>query len=285
MRDKYTIIDSHCHVYPEKIAARAVESTDHFYDTHAFGLGTVTDLLTKGAAAGCDGYVIQSVASTPHHVESINRFIATAISEAESQGHGGRLTGLGTLHPDHPDLRGAVKDILSHGLHGVKLHPDMQKFHIDDPKAYPIYELCVEYDLPILMHMGDPRFDYSHPDRLYRVLTDFPTLTVVAAHMGGWANWDYACDKLSDFQNLYVDTSSSMATSAKEYGIEPHVESLTPAHTAALIRKWGAEKVLFGSDYPMWSQEEDLRVFFDMGLTEEENRMILSENARRVFRI
>jgi predicted TIM-barrel fold metal-dependent hydrolase len=285
MKQNYTVIDSHCHVYPEKIAARAVESTDHFYDTHAFGLGTVTDLLTKGAAAGCDGYVIQSVASTPHHVESINRFIAAAISEAESQGQVGRLTGLGTLHPDHPDLRGAVCDIMSHGLHGVKLHPDMQKFCIDDPKAYPIYELCVEYDLPILMHMGDPRFDYSHPDRLYRVLTDFPTLTVVAAHMGGWANWDYACERLSDFQNLYVDTSSSMATPAKEYGIQPHVESLTPAHTAALIRKWGAEKVLFGSDYPMWSQADDLAVFFEMGLTDAENCLILSENAKKVFSI
>ena len=285
MKNNYTIIDAHCHVYPEKIAARAVESTDHFYNTHAHGQGTVTDLLAVGEAAGCDGYVIQSVASTPHHVESINRFIATAIAEAEAAGHGGKLTGLGTLHPDHPDLRGAVEDIVSHGLHGVKLHPDMQKFDIDDEVAYPIYKLCVEYNLPILMHMGDPRFDYSHPDRLYRVLTDFPALTVVAAHMGGWANWDYACERLSDFSNLFVDTSSSMATPAKEYGIEPHVTSLSPEHTAALIRKWGAEKVLFGTDYPMWSQEADLEVFFAMRLTEEENRMILSGNARRVFRI
>ena len=285
MINQYTIIDAHCHVYPEKIAVRAVESTDHFYDTHAHGKGTVTDLLTVGGEAGCDGYVIQSVASTPHHVGSINRFIATAISEADSQGHGGKLTGLGTLHPDHPDLREAVEEIVSHGLHGVKLHPDMQKFYIDDPKAYPIYELCVEYDLPILMHMGDPRFDYSHPDRLYRVMQEFPALTVVAAHMGGWANWDYACDRLSDFENLYVDTSSSMATAVKNYGIEPHVTSLSPAHTAALIRRWGAEKVLFGTDYPMWSQSDDLAVFFEMGLSEEENRMILSENAKRVFRI
>ena len=282
---QYSVIDAHCHVYPEKIAAKAVESTDHFYNTHAHGQGTVADLLAVGEAAGCDGYVIQSVASTPHHVESINRFIATAISEAESQGHSGKLTGLGTLHPDHPDLKGAVEDILSHGLHGVKLHPDMQKFHIDDEHAYPIYELCVEYDLPILMHMGDPRFDYSHPDRLYRVMRDFPTLTVVGAHMGGWANWDYACERLSDFQNLYVDTSSSMATAVKDYGIEPHVTSLTPEHTASLIRRWGAEKVLFGTDYPMWPQADDLAVFFEMGLSEAENRMILSENAKRVFRI
>ena len=96
---------------------------------------------------------------------------------------------------------------------------------------------------------------------------------------------EYACERLSGFTNLYVDTSSSMATPAKEYGIKPYVESLTPDHTAALIRKWGAEKVLFGSDYPMWSQEADLTVFFSMGLTEEENRMILSENAKRVFSI
>jgi len=175
--------------------------------------------------------------------------------------------------------------MISHGLHGVKLHPDMQKFCIDDERAYPIYKLCEENNLPILMHMGDPRFDYSHPDRLYRVLTDFPTLTVVGAHMGGWANWSYACERLSDFQSLYVDTSSSMATPAKEYGIEPHVTSLTPEHTAILIRRGGAEKVLFGTDYPMWSQADDLKVFFDMGLSESENRMILSQNAQKVFSI
>ena len=76
-----------------------------------------------------------------------------------------------------------------------------------------------------------------------------------------------------------------MATPAKAYGIEPHVESLTPEHTADLIHRWGADKVLFGSDYPMWSQEDDLEVFFAMELTHEERCMILSENARRVFRM
>lgn len=284
MKNTYTIIDAHCHVYPEKIAARAVESTDHFYDTHAHGRGTVPDLIALGETAGVDGWVIQSVASTPHHVESINAFIAGAVTAVRAEGKE-TLTGLGTLHPHHPDLRGAVDTIRSLGLHGVKLHPDMQKFPIDSEEAYPIYALCAEYDLPILMHMGDPRFDYSHPDRLYRVMTDFPTLTVVAAHMGGWANWDYACDRLSELPRVLVDTSSSMATPAKAYGIKPHVTSLSPAHTADLIHRWGADKVLFGSDYPMWSQAEDLAVFFEMNLTDTENRLILSENARRVFRI
>jgi len=43
--------------------------------------------------------------------------------------------------------------------------------------------------------------------------------------------------------------------------------------------------VLFGTDYPMWSQADDLAVFFEMGLTDAENRMILSENAQKVFSI
>ena len=283
MKHSYTVIDAHCHVYPEKIAARAVASTDQFYDTHADGDGTVHDLIARGEAAGCDGFVVQSVASTPHHVSSINRFIAGAVAATEAEGRQGLLIGLGTLHPDLPDMKAAFDEITASGLHGVKLHPDMQKFCIDDPRAYPIYEGCVERGLPILMHMGDPRYDFSHPDRLARVLKDLPELTVVGAHMGGWSNWDYACERLCGFAGLYVDSSSSFATPAKAYGIEPHVESLSPERAKELIRAWGAERVLFGSDYPMWSQAEDLDFLLSLGLTDAEYRAILSENTLRVF--
>ncbi len=282
MKNNHRILDAHCHVYPEKIAARAVSSTDTFYLTHADGEGTVSDLVVRGTAAGVDGYIIQSVASTPHHVASINRFIADAVVSDRAVGHN-RLIGLGTIHPDTEDKRAVMEEIVSHGLHGVKLHPDMQKFFIDDPRAYEIYELCAEYSLPILMHMGDPRFDFSHPDRLARVLTDLPTLSVVGAHMGGWANWDYACETLSRFERLCVDTSSSLVTPAKEYGIEPHVNSLTPDHATNLIRAWGAERVLFGTDYPMWSPAADVEAFFTLDLTEAERRMILWGNAARIF--
>ena len=272
-------VDFHAHVYPDHIAEKATRATCNFYGLDTDQVGTVADMLARGAAAGISRYVVHPVATHPTGVRHINEYTAGVVA-AHAE-----IEGFGTIHPDMENVREELAFIRSLGLKGLKLHPDMQKFHIDHESAYPIYKLCVEHGLPILMHMGDPRFDYSHPDRLYRVMRDFPTLTVVGAHMGGWANWDYACDRLSDFPNLYVDTSSSMATPAKEYGIEPHVTSLSPAHTADLIRRWGAEKVVFGTDYPMWSQAEDLAVFFAMGLTEDENRMILSENARRVFRI
>lgn len=280
MRENYTIIDAHCHIYPQRIAAKAVDMTGQFYEAPANGNGLVQNLIELGEMAGTDQYVVQSVASNPHHVASINQFIAGAVTAGD-----GKLVGLGTLHPDLPDLRAAVEEILSLGLHGVKLHPDMQKFHIDDPRAYPIYTLCEENNLPILMHMGDPRYDYSHPDRLHNMLRDFPDLVVVGAHLGGWAIWDYACDLLAGHKNLYVDSSSSIAAPGKHHGLTPEIVHPDRTHMVRLIRAWGADKVLYGTDYPMWSLEEDIVAFLDLGLTPAENQAILADNARRVFGI
>ena len=56
-------------------------------------------------------------------------------------------------------------NLLSLGLLVVKLHPDIQAFKIDDYRCLKIYELCEEKGLPILMHTGDNRYDYSNPNR------------------------------------------------------------------------------------------------------------------------
>ena len=280
MKNGYRILDAHCHIYPERVAAKAVDMTGAFYESSAAGTGVVQNMLTLGACAGFDGYVVQSVASTPHHVSSINHFIAAEVAAGQ-----GRLTGLGAMHPDTEDKAAVIGEILSLGLHGVKLHPDMQRFHIDDPRVYPLYELCAERGLPILMHMGDPRYDFSHPDRLHRVLSDIPELVVVGAHMGGWDNWDYACERLAGHRNLYVDSSSSIAAAGKHHGLVPEIIYLDHDHATRLIRAWGADKVIFGTDYPMWSPEADIEAFFDLDLTESERRAILWDNACRVFSV
>ncbi len=116
-------------------------------------------------------------------------------------------------------------------------------------------------------------------------MTDLPELTVVGAHMGGWDNWDYACERLSDHKNLYVDSSSSIAAAGKHHGLVPEIVYLDREHATRLIRAWGVGKVLYGTDYPMWSPAADIDAFFDLGLSEEERRAILWENARRVFGI
>lgn len=265
--NKYYVIDAHCHIYPEKIAARAVAGTDGFYGEHSFGDGTVNGLLEVGDKNGFDHYIVQSVATTPHQVRSINNFIAESVKNGN-----GKFTGLGTLHPDTADLDGDIKHLMEMGLKGVKLHPDIQRFKIDDYRCLKIYEKCEELGLPILMHTGDHRYDFSNPNRLLPVMEIYTGLTVIGAHLGGWSVWEEAAEKLSGLPNLYVDCSSSL------YAISSETAK-------RIIYSYGVDKVLFGTDYPMWDPATELERFFKIGLTEEENKKILSENAQKLFGI
>ena len=79
IKDKYFVTDSHCHIYPEKIAAKAVNGTDTFYGEHSVGSGTTENLLKLGSEAGIDHFIVQSVATTPKQVKSINNFIAEEV--------------------------------------------------------------------------------------------------------------------------------------------------------------------------------------------------------------
>ena len=267
MRNGFQIIDTHCHIYPEKIAAKAVAGTDTFYDTVAKGDGTAHSLLQINQEVGIDHALVQSVATTPKQVASINGFIAETVAASE-----GRFTGLGTLHPDSEDQRADVLHLKELGLRGVKLHPDIQQFKIDDYRCLKIYELCEEFGLPILMHTGDKRYDYSNTNRLIPILGTYTGLTIIGAHMGGWSLWDEASRELAGTPNLYVDCSSTMAWVPLD-------------KTAEIIRRYGADRVLFGTDYPMWSPVVELERFVRLDLTDDEKRMILSENVKKVYQL
>ena len=261
------VIDAHCHIYPEKIASRAVLGTDNFYGLHSVYDGTAQDLIKKGEENGIDHFIVQSVATSPKQVKSINEFIAESVKAAK-----GKFTGLGTMHPDSADIKGDMEHLLELGLKGVKLHPDIQQFKIDDYRCLRIYELCEQKGLPILMHTGDNRYDYSNPNRMLPILEIYTHLTVIGAHMGGWSVWDDAAMRLAGHKNFYVDCSSTF----------PFIEK---DKVKEIIRHYGADRVLFGTDYPMWPYREELESFFSLGLDENEIECILNINAKKLFNL
>lgn len=262
---EHRVIDSHCHIYPPKIAAKAVAGTDRFYDSHSVLDGSAETLLRAGTAAGVDHFMVCSVATTPHQVQSINRFIA-----AEVAASGGRFTGLGTLHAESDDIQRDVEEIISLGLRGVKLHPDIQAFKLDDYRCLRMFELC-EGRLPILIHTGDARYDYSNPNRLLPILETYTELTIIGAHFGTYSIWNEA-PRLYGIPNFYVDCSSTQGF-------------LTPQRVRELIVGYGADRVLFGTDYPMWHAADELERLLDLGLSEEEQARIFHKNAEKVFGI
>ncbi|MBR6706078.1 MAG: amidohydrolase [Clostridia bacterium] len=263
------IIDSHCHIYPEHIAPKAVEAVDRFYG----GLpatpldGTAGTLLSSGRSAGISRFVVHSVATAPSQVENICRFIAEAVEMSR-----GAFIGLGALHPDAGDVRGDAARIAALGLRGVKIHPDFQGFEVDSPKAFRLFEACIEFDLPVLVHTGDFRYDYSNPERTARVLKALPELRMIGAHLGGWSVWDRAEKLLSGFENLTVDTSSSFRWLGKD-------------RSAELIRSFGTDRVMFGTDYPMWPQRWELDFLRSLGFDREEEEKILWKNCAGMYRI
>ena len=264
---KYKIIDAHCHIYPDKIAKKAAEATCDFYEGLGSTLdGTVSTLSKEADIAGICHCIVQSVATTPKQVSSINNFIASTVNESN-----GKFTGLGTLHPDSEDIEKDVSEIIDLGLKGVKLHPDIQKFKIDDYRMLKIYELC-EGKLPILVHTGDCRYDFSNPNRMMPILDIYKNLTVIGAHFGGWSIWEEATEKLKNYKNFYVDCSSSLY-------------AISPKKAKELINAYGTKRVLFGTDYPMWKPEEEIERFMQIDLTEREREDIFCNNAAKLFNI
>ena len=254
------IIDMHTHVYPDAIAAKAARSIRNYYHLGDNMDGTVDTLLERGAAAGVTDYLILPVAVKPEHVHSINDFTLQ-----QMQAHS-CFTGFGTIHIEMDNLMEEVERIPNLGLKGIKIHPDCQHFDIDDPRLFPVYE-AVQGKLPMMMHLGDEQYDHSHPARLRRVLELFPHLQVCAAHFGGHTMYETAKEYLSD-TNCIMDISSTLMFLDKKTA-------------EGYVNHYGAERLAFGTDYPVWDPKREVDLFLSLNLTDEQKEQIAWKTAER----
>ena len=258
-------IDFHTHVFPDAIARKAAESIRQFYSLGESALaGTADTLLERGHAAGIGRFVILPVAIRPDRTRHINDFILEQASLHPE------FIGFGTVHAAMDQLMEEVAYIQSHGLRGIKMHPDSQVFAIDDPRLFPVYEQ-IQGQLPVLLHMGDHRFDYSHPARLRRLLEQFPRLQVIAAHFGGHELYEVAYTLLKD-TDCFFDVSSSLM----------FMDAGMPER---YINRYGAERFVYGSDFPVWDPREEMARFLRLKLTDGQFEQIAHITAERILGI
>jgi predicted TIM-barrel fold metal-dependent hydrolase len=220
--------------------------------------GTVQNLLNIQKEANIDYSLVMSVALSQDQTTIINDFIAQECRQRPS------LIGFATMHQDFEDKQTEINRAISLGLKGMKLHPDSQAVNVDDDRLMEFYAL-IEGKLPLILHCGDYRYDYSHPRRIKNVLQTFPNLVVNCAHFGGWSIFDLAVEYLED-QKCFMDISSS----AMFLGVR---------RTTELIKLYGAERILFGSDFPMWHPGQELERFMLNDLTSKEQEQILWHTA------
>jgi predicted TIM-barrel fold metal-dependent hydrolase len=260
------IIDIHTHIYPDKIARKAADSVRDFYELEGSIRmdGTVEMLLEEGKKAGISTYVVLPVSNTPNRVRSINTFIL------EQTGIHDNFIGFGTVHAEMEGLCEEVDWIMEQGLRGIKMHPDSQRFPIDDPRLYPVYD-AVQGRIPVLLHMGDQRYNYSHPVRLRRILDIFPRLAVIAAHFGGYSMFHTARELLWDTDCVF-DISSAMM----------FMEEGEPER---YVNYYGAERLAYGTDYPLWDPVEEVQRFRQLKLSDAQFEQIAHKTAQRVLKL
>ncbi len=259
-------IDTHTHCFPDKLAERTLSALSARANSKPHGDGTYGGLVKDMNDAGLSGALILHIATKPAQMTNVNRFA----SECQK----GNVLCFGSVYPTVPEALPELDRIKALGLRGVKLHPDYQDFYVDDPAVQPVYARAAELGLPVAFHTGrDPLCpDNPHctPKMLGEVAERFPNLTIIAAHLGGMEMTDDAEKYLVGRENVYLDTAFATWW-------------LSPARAAEVIRRHGVERVFFATDYP-WSTVETEEAFLrQAGLREDELRLILGENAARVF--
>ena len=278
------IVDFHAHVFPERIAAAAVERLRGASHTVAFTDGTAGALAQSMQKAGVDRTVVLPVATNPTKVGAMND---ASIALTERDG----LVYFGCIHPDAPNWREELGRIADAGLKGVKIHPVYQGVDLDDMRYLRILDRAAELDLIVVTHAGDdigyPGMVRCSPEMIAHALRQVPGVRLVAAHMGGWRKWTRAAELLAE-TGAYIDTSFSLGRLTPlraGYFADAELQLLDAGRFCEMVRRFGSGRVLFGSDSPWADQAASVEAIRALPLTEAEKADILGENARRLLRI
>jgi predicted TIM-barrel fold metal-dependent hydrolase len=161
------------------------------------------------------------------------------------------------------------------GVRGLKLYPSYQFYYPNDPRVYPLYEICQSAGIPVLLHIGSSvlpgtRIKYCDPIYLDDVAVDFPNLTIVMAH-GGRGLWYDTCAFLAAHKpNVFIDVTGLVPGRLLEHF--PDLERLSP-------------KVVFGTDWPAMpkSPRANAEAIRALGLSQGALDRIFYENSARIL--
>jgi predicted TIM-barrel fold metal-dependent hydrolase len=273
---KIPIIDTHVHVFPQKL----FDAVRQWFDVHAWTFkyqGTPEELIQLQFENGAAGLVFLSYAHRPGIADQLNGFIAQLLEQFP------HTVGLAALHPEDENPRAILKRAHEEfGLCGLKMHCHVQKVAPDDPVLFPVYEAILEFDGILNIHAGrEPAIDAYGLDvrtitgagRVENILKRYPGLKMIIPHLGIDES-DRFYDMLDQYPNLYLDTTMMMADF---FPVSVDRERLIQY----------ADRILYGSDFPHipYGMEREVRGILDLDMGEDTNRKILFENASKLFNI
>ena len=279
------IIDFHTHCFPDKIAAAALDKLSRAAKSAPHTTGTLAGLVESMARYGVDCAVLLPVATHAGQAEHINDFAARLTEK-----YAGKIMSFGGIHPDCGNYRQELSRIKELGLKGIKIHPVYQGTDVTDRKFLRILDRAAELGLIVVTHtgfdIGFPGINRCSPQMIAEVLAAVGDFTLVAAHMGGWRQWDAAIKYLA-LTKVYVDTAFSFGkiTPAHDENPDPmRLQMLSAEDFRRFLTAFSAERILFGTDSP-WSNQGRSADFIKSlpDVTDADKAKILGENAQKLL--
>lgn len=259
------IYDFHTHCFPDALAEKALERLARISGIPYHTDATCSSNLSAMKTAHIERAVILNIATNPRQMVKVNDF---AIETAKRYPN---LIPFGSVHPaSDPDMiKAELHRLKKADIKGIKIHPDYMGCPIDDVQYAPIFALCCELNLIVSTHAGldfcSPDFIHATPERIARVLAEFPDLKLVAAHMGGYRQENDVLRYLVG-KRVWFDTSLLALVENKQLARE-------------ILLSHDPDKLLFGTDTPWSRMIDELTVIDSQELPINLKKKILCDNA------
>lgn len=265
------VIDFHTHIFPGKIAGKTITYLEDKAHIKAFNDGTEEGLISSMEEAGVDVSVVLPVVTRPEQFHTINDFAAKLNEKYQDKRT--RLWSFGGIHPDSVDYKGELRTIKNLGLLGIKLHPDYQDTQFDDIKYMRILDYASELGLVSVVHAG---VDVGFPDnvrctprQICRVIDQVSPKKLALAHYGSFDMWEEV-EQLLAGKDVYLDTAFTAGYIKDEVFLN-------------ILKKHGADRILFATDSPWSGQKESLKFVRSLGIDKIELDKILGQNAGKLL--
>jgi predicted TIM-barrel fold metal-dependent hydrolase len=263
------IIDFHTHIFPDDLAKKALSillaNIENLYTpVHN---ATKAGLLKRMDEWNIDISVVQPIITKQSQTLRTNEWAASICSD--------RIVSFGSIYPHTDNYKRDIDYVVSLGLKGLKFHAEYQNFSIDDEKMLRVYDYALSKGLIILHHAGfDPGYPppfKSSPKQFARIADAMKGGVIIAAHLGGHAQWDDV-EKYLMGKNIYLDTAMGFEFFPEEQFLR-------------IVKNHGADKILFASDSPWSNAKTEAEHLMALPLSENEKNSILSGNAKRLLNV
>jgi predicted TIM-barrel fold metal-dependent hydrolase len=297
------VIDIHVHTYPDRRIAMQAKGGDVGTSGHA---GTVEELLPYMEEMGMTHAAMMNFTPVADMVDAARARLPANLTSAQRQeaeepirlqmvdrvqNRNVWTCDLARQHPsliafigvdpvmDAETMAQEVHEKSKLGARGIKIHPEVQRVSLNDPRLYPAYRAAEETGMIILTHAGPFRGtngSHAHPSMGADLLRAFPNLKLILAHLGGRPYYKEALGVADAFPQILFDCCAVLRESEGGYSDEELVD---------IFRRLGTHRILYGSDWATNDPVPDLKRLQRLPLTDDEKRMIIQGNAETLLEL